>query len=142
MLDNLVKNALVPLLLRLGLAAVFLYHGIDMIVPVKHAYGTNWRPAIDVPGPLKVPAQAAVAWGQVLAAVALALGVLPRVAAGGLILILAGCIATVTSHYGFKSVNQGWEYDFVLIIMCVAVFLLGGGPIGVGHWLGGRRRKT
>ena len=142
MLDNLVKNALVPLLLRLGLAVVFLYHGIDMIVPEKHAYGTNWRPSLDVPDPLKVPAQAAVAWGQVAGAVALAVGFLPRVAAAGLALILAGCIATVTGPYGFKSVNQGWEYDFVLIIMCVAVFLLGGGPIGVGHWLGGRRRKT
>jgi putative oxidoreductase len=137
----LLRDALVPLLLRLGLATVFIYHGIDGIRPENH-YGASWRPSIAVPDPLKVPAQLAVAWGQLVGGAALAVGLFPRVAAGGLALIVAGCVATVTGRYGFKSTNQGWEYDFVLLVVCAAVLLLGGGPLGLGRWLGPRRLRS
>ena len=69
MVNTFVRDAVVPLLLRLGLAAVFLYHGSS-----------------------------------------------------------------------FDIQNKGWEYNFVLIVVCVAVILLGSGPIGVDRWLGFRRR--
>ena len=140
MLDTLSRYALVPLLLRLGLAAVFIYHGLEKVSP-ENNYGANWYPGIAAPEAVKVPAQLATAWGELLGGVALAVGFLPRVAAAGLILIMAGAIATVTGPKGFSAVKGGWEYNFVLIVMCLGVLLLGGGPLGLGRWLGYRRPR-
>jgi putative oxidoreductase len=141
MLDTFSRYALVPLLLRLGLAAVFIYHGLEKVSPDKH-FGANWYPGIAVPEPAKVPAQLATAWGELLGGVALAVGFLPRVAAAGLILIMAGAIATETGQNGFSILKHGWEYHFVLIVMGLGVLLLGGGPLGLGRWLGHRRPRS
>jgi putative oxidoreductase len=131
MVNTFVRDVVVPLLLRLGLAAVFLYHGSDL---VSKGLGAGWNP--DLP----VPAQVAVAWGELLGGLAMALGLLTRLAALGLIVIMAGAIAVVHAPNGFDMRNHGWEYNFVLIVVAVSVFLLGSGPIAVDRWLRFRRR--
>ena len=40
-MNTFVRDAVVPLLLRLGLAAVFLYHGFDL---VSKDFGAGWNP--------------------------------------------------------------------------------------------------
>jgi putative oxidoreductase len=131
MVNTFVRDAVVPLLLRLGLAAVFLYHGSQL---VSKNLGAGWAP--DLP----VPAQVAAAWGQLLGGVAMLIGLLTRLAALGLIVIMAGAIALVHAPNGFDIRHGGWEYNFVLIVVCVAVILLGSGLIGVDRWLRFRRR--
>jgi putative oxidoreductase len=140
-MSDTLKWVLVPLILRLGLAAVFIFHGLEKVHPDK-GFGSNWNPDIPVPEAAKVPAQLATAWGELLGGVALAVGFLPRLAALGLIVIMAGAIATVTGKNGFGVLNHGWEYNMVLIVMAAAVFILGGGPLGVGYWLGYKPSKT
>jgi putative oxidoreductase len=131
MVNTFVRDAVVPLLLRLGLAAVFLYHGSQQ---VSKDLGAGWNP--DLPAPVQV----AVAWGELLGGLAMAVGLLTRLAALGLIVIMAGAIALVHAPHGFDIQNHGWEYNFVLIVVSVAVFLLGSGPIGLDRWLRLRRR--
>jgi putative oxidoreductase len=133
MVNTFVRDAVVPLLLRLGLAAVFLYHGTDL---VSKDLGAGWNP--NLPG----PAQVAVAWGELLGGLAMALGLLTRLAALGLIVIMAGAIVLVHAPHGFDIQKHGWEYNFVLIVVAVAVFLLGSGPFGVDRWLRFRRRTN
>src|SRR5205807_10514221 len=97
MFDAFCKHTLIPLLLRLALAAVFIFHGIDL---VSHEGGTAWHPE------LPVPAQAAVAWGQLLGGIALALGFLTRLAAAGLVVIMGGAIYTVHWEHGFSNQDK------------------------------------
>jgi putative oxidoreductase len=126
MFDTFVKNTLAPLLLRLCLAAVFIYHGMAL---VKQDWGTSWHKPPDGSQSLPMPAQAAVAWGQLLGGVAMVLGFLTRLAALGLAIIMAGAIATVHWPHGFDIQQHGYEYNVVLITICVVLMLTGGGRL-------------
>ena len=92
-MDKLARYALAPLVLRLGLAVVFIFHGMQK-VRAGDSWGTGWNP--EMPGAM----QAAVAWGELLGGLAMALGFLTRLAALGLIAIMVGAIVTVqgTAH--------------------------------------------
>src|SRR5262249_38551440 len=122
MFDALAKHTLVPLILRLALAAVFIYHGIDL---VSKDGGTNWNPQ------QSVPVQVAVAWGQLIGGIALALGFLTRLAALGIAVSMVGAIAPVHWEHGFALRQGGYEYNVVLIAVCVALMLTGGGTLAV-----------
>jgi putative oxidoreductase len=126
MFDAFVKNTLVPLLLRLCLAAVFIFHGMAL---VKENWGTSWHKPTDDNPALPVHAQAAVAWGQLLGGAAMALGFLTRLAALGLAIIMGGAIATVHWPHGFNLLEGGYEYNVVLITICVVLMLTGGGKL-------------
>ena len=71
------------LLLRLGLAIIFLSHG-----GLKIAFGsTHWSSE-----PLPPAMQAAVAWGEVAVGFACLLGLLTRLACLGIIVIMVGAM--------------------------------------------------
>jgi putative oxidoreductase len=129
-----VKGTLVPLLLRLGLAVIFIYHGLKL-VSAETNWGTNWNPS------LAMPAQAAAAWGQLVGGVALAVGFLTRLAALGIIAIMAGAIATVHWEHGFDIREHGFEYNFAIIIMCLVLIVLGPGPLAVDRVFHLRARR-
>jgi putative oxidoreductase len=130
------KNVIVPLLLRLGLAAVFIFHGYGKIS--GPGVGANWMQGQDA---LPSILQLAVAWGELLGGLAVAVGFLTRLAALGLIAIMAGAIATVHFAHGF-ALPQGYEYNFVLIIMCAGLVLGGPGPLAVDRIFRLRDRRT
>jgi len=153
---------LVALILRLGLAVIFLFHGLDKIV--KGDGGADWvtqmyagQPLTTVMKPedersqtIQVPAsltfastQAAVAWGEFLGGLALALGLLTRVAAFGLIIIQIGAICLVTYPRGFRfDRGGGYEYNLALVAMCLALLILGPGRWSVDALVTRRRRKA
>ena len=143
--DRLAKNLLAPLLLRLALAAVFIFHAMGKLGSA-HDWGTNWNPS------LSPVVQALVAWGEFLGGVALAIGFLSRLAALGLIVIMAGAIVTVQGQHGFGLHSApeikpeqtvpplGYEFNVVLIVMCACVVLLGSGVLGLDYWLKPRKR--
>jgi putative oxidoreductase len=133
MFDAFSRYTLVPLLLRLGLGVVFIYHGIDL---VSKEGGTGWNDK------LSVPVQALVAWAQLVGGIALAVGFLTRLAALGIAIIMIGAIATVHWEHGFSIQNHGYEYNSVLIVVCVAVILLGPGNLAVDRVFRLRRRTA
>lgn len=128
MLDQVCKNTLVPLVLRFGLAVIFIYHGLGK-VNADTGWGSAWHP--NLPTAQQIP----VAWGELLGGVALALGFLTRLAAVGIIIIMAGAILTVHGSHGFGLQNQGYEYNFALITLCLGVVLLGGGTVAVDRFI-------
>jgi len=114
------------LLLRVGLGVVFTYHGYNKVFGEAAALGTSWNPH-GMPAIL----QALVSWGELLAGVGLLIGFLTPIAALGIIVIMAGAIITVHGKNGFSMMNGGYEYNFVIIAMCLALIANGPGEPSV-----------
>ena len=89
--------------------------------------------------------QLAVAWGEILAGVALLLGLLTRLSALAMIIVQVGALATVTWAKGFAlEGGVGYEYNVALMAMCLAVALTGGGNLSVDRliWRPHRHRAA
>jgi putative oxidoreductase len=133
---------LASLVLRLGLAAVFIVNGY---VKVSVQMGRGWD------NNLPETTQMVVAWGELVCGVALLLGLLSRLAAIGLIVMQWGAISLYTWRYDFINIEYnphdrhriapGSQFNFALIVMCLAVVLLGSGLVSVDHLLF-RKRKV
>jgi putative oxidoreductase len=134
MFSEFFKVVFVPLLLRLVLAAVFIFHGWDKIGAEA---GTNWHHGPDAPPSIL---QLVVAWGELIGGIAMAVGFLTRLAGLGLIAIMAAAIATTTWPQGFSNVAHGYEYNMVIIVVCVCLVLGGPGPLSLDRIFRVRRR--
>jgi putative oxidoreductase len=133
MLEGVAVRTFAPLLLRVALAAVFIYHGLEKVHP-NTGYGWSWADKMPDAPPVLInakPLQMLVAWGELLGGVAVALGILTRYAAFGLVIIMLGAILTYTGQKGFSAVGQGYEYNFVLIVVCAALVLMGPGTFSL-----------
>jgi uncharacterized membrane protein YphA (DoxX/SURF4 family) len=153
---------LVSLILRVVLAVIFLFHGLDKIV--RHDGGTTWVNAMYARMPAQPSAkpeadraqielipesmtflgtQLAVSWGEFLGGLALLAGMLTRLASLGLILIQIGAVVLVTAPRGFAlDVGGGSEYNLALIAMCLSLVVLGAGSWSVDAQLLEQRRKA
>jgi putative oxidoreductase len=138
MLSNFCRNVLNPLVLRFALAAIFIYHGLDKIGGADKEWGAAWMPGDNA---LPAVTQLAVAWGELLGGVAVLLGFLTRLAALGLIALMAGAIATVHGAHGF-ALPHGYEYNVAIIAMGLCLVLGGPGPVAVDRIFHLKRRKT
>jgi len=143
MFTTFAKETIVPLLLRLTLAAIFIYHGLALVGGPDNQMGASWmKPSEASPEVPPAPVQLAVAWGELLGGVAMLLGFLTRLAAVGLIVIMAGAIALVHWPHGFDIQQHGYEYNFAIIMMALALVLGGPGPLAVDHFFRVRRDQT
>lgn len=115
-----------PVFLRLGLGIIFLYHGFGKVFGATTSLGTAWNPN------LPVVLQTLVAWGEFLGGAAILVGFLTEIAALGIIIIMLGAIVTVHAKNGFGMGNGGFEYNFALIMMSLALIAGGSGPLSVG----------
>jgi putative oxidoreductase len=142
------KDNLVALILRIGLAVIFLYHGLEKII--TGSAGSTWIHQMNEKGPYMVPEsltfsgiQLLVAWGEFLGGLALAVGLLTRLASLGLIIIQLGAIYLVTAPRGFSfERGGGYEYNLALVAMCLALMVLGAGMWSVDSVLLHNREKA
>jgi len=116
----------VGLLLRIGLGVIFLYHGYHKVFGAEAHLGTSWNPH-----GMPIFMQVMVAWGEFLAGLGFLTGVLTWGAALGIILLMSGAIATVHGKNGFNMMNHGYEYNFALITMCLALIASGPGKFSL-----------
>jgi uncharacterized membrane protein YphA (DoxX/SURF4 family) len=133
---------LASLVLRWGLAAIFISHGY---LKLAVDWGQVWDKQ------LTEATQMAVAWGELVCGIALLLGFLSRLAAIGIIVMQVGAMMLYTSRYDFIHIEfnradpyripTGTEYNFAVIVMCVAVVLLGSGLVSVDNCLFRPRRN-
>lgn len=113
------------LFLRLGLGIIFVYHGFGKVFGPAAALGSAWNPN------LPVIIQILVAWGEFLGGLAILAGFLTCLAASGIIIIMLGAIVLVHGKNGFSLMNHGFEYNFALIMMCLALIANGSGPLSI-----------
>jgi putative oxidoreductase len=115
-------NDLALLFMRLLVGAVFVTSGWSHTKdPV-----TRGRSIGLPPGVTRLLGLAELAGG-----LGVALGILPQLAALGLILVMAGAIQKkiFVWHTGFwgKHGTDGWHYDLLLVAMCLVIATTGGG---------------
>jgi uncharacterized membrane protein YphA (DoxX/SURF4 family) len=144
MLKDLLKPhvQLGSFLLRLGLAWICIFHGYLKLTAHD---GTHWDDQ------LPEATQLAVSWGELVCGFALLFGLLSRVAAIGIIVIQVGAIVLQTAKWDFINTDYiksypyssptGAEYNFVLIMMCLALLALGSGKVSLDHLFCGRRQS-
>jgi len=121
------------LILRLCLAVVFIGHGLQV------AFGLFGGP--DIPGfskmladlGFKAPAVWAyiAAYTQLIAGLFLVLGFLTRFAAFSLFIFMLVAAIKVHISKGFFMQTGGFEYNFVLACICVALMLAGSGKFAM-----------
>jgi putative oxidoreductase len=117
------------LVLRLALGFLFLAHAWLKIFVFTPAGTAQFFGSLGLPPAL---AYVTIAW-EVVGAVALILGVWPRLAAIALIPILLGAIATVHGPAGFffTSPNGGWEFPALWIVGLLALAATGDGAFAL-----------
>ncbi len=120
------------LLLRIASALVFLYHGAAIL------FG-----AFGGPGPIRfaafmhAPAMIGylVGLAQFAGGLAILTGVLFRVGAVCILIVMAGAILLVHLPHGFNIANQGMEYALTEFLLTLALLLTGPGAYSLNHLL-------
>ena len=125
-LSNITEfNNIGLLILRVGIAVSFLYHGIDKLKM------WNMEPSEEMPaGMLKIIRLLSIV--EPLGAVALISGFLTQIASIGFIIIMLGAIDLKTRQMQKKFGEPGgWELDMILLTGSIALVLTGAGTISL-----------
>ncbi|HZU34524.1 MAG TPA: DoxX family protein [Gemmataceae bacterium] len=141
MFRTLAKLDLASLALRLALAAIFISLGLTKL---SAGWGTSWdhNPAYFVPA-----FQAVIAWCELLAGIGMLFGLLTRVSALALLVVMIGQIWWMNFHPDFVARWQdrsqqffsaapvSWPYAYAVAGMCLALLILGGGLLSIDYLL-------
>ncbi|MCF7908291.1 MAG: DoxX family protein [Candidatus Omnitrophica bacterium] len=123
--------------LRLALGAVFIFHGL------QKAFGLFGGPGIKgfsgmlagLGFPFSEIMAILVAYVELIAGILLVLGVLTRISSLSLLIIMIVALLKVHLAKGFSIMNGGYEYDLVLILICLSLIISGGGKLSLGQKL-------
>jgi len=131
------------LVIRLGLGIVFFAHGAQKVLGWFGGHGLKgtigyFQQALKIPPALTILA----ALTEFLGGIALIVGFLGRPAALGLIVVMLVAIAKVHSANGFfvnwslqPGKGHGYEMNFALIAMAVAVVIAGAGMLSIDRMI-------
>lgn len=137
---------------RLGLALVFIFHGSQKLFGLFGGAQTVGLGAgiVELAQHIGPGMAWATAIGEFTCGVLMLLGLASRVAAGAIVLIMIGAIASLHWANGFPLVNphvpltataqafkdgMGYEYELVLITMALAIGFGGAGKLSLGQLL-------
>ena len=111
------------LVLRLALGTVFLFHGL----PKKGLWSA--QPSDQMPSGLLTRLRI-LSIVEPAGALGLIFGLLTQLAGLGLVIVMVGAITFLRTkaHRKFKEANApGWEFEFMLLVVALALAILGGG---------------
>lgn len=127
---NLLSNpAAASLLLRIGLAGMWISHGLILKLLTFGVVGLgNWLVAIGLPSALALPLILAETVGGLL----ILLGIYGRWVSLALLPILLGALLIhAPNGWVFSNPDGGWEYPLFLAVMTLVHALLGDGPLAL-----------
>lgn len=124
MADNNTLREYAPLLIRIGLAAVFIVHGFDKLMDVQGTAGFF--------GKVGIPLASVSAWivtiFEFVGGLLLLIGWRTNIAASAIALVMVGAMIFVKFSKGFVG---GWEFDLVLFLMAISLLFSGPGSPSV-----------
>ncbi len=134
------KNVnIVPLIIRVGLAVVFIYHGYGKVFAGGHEGIAQLMASKGAPFPEVLGWMAGLT--EFFGGILVLIGLLSRFWALGLGFVMVVAIQTVHGPNGFDIRNSGYEYCFTLLVMSLSIFLGGPGVFSVDKLLFGRGRR-
>jgi len=126
------------LLIRIGAGLSFLYHGSAILFGAFGGPGPQGFAALihapDIVGYL-------VGLAQFAGALAILTGVLIRIGAVCIIIVMLGAIFLVHLPHGFDISKGGYEYALTQLLIALALLIAGGGGYSFGSILPGALRK-
>jgi putative oxidoreductase len=128
---------------RLVLGVVMFPHGAQKVL--GWFGGQGFRATIETMGHQGIPAVVSglVMAGELLGSLALVVGLLGRVAAAGIGMIMLGAISLVHAPHGFfmnwtgQQAGEGFEFHLLAIGLALVVLVRGSGALSLDRALGG-----
>lgn len=121
------------LLVRIVVGSTFVMHGLQKVFGFFGGSGvagfTGWLATLGIPVWLSTLA----ACGELLGGLGVLFGVLPGLAAAGLICIMIGAIYLVHGGKGYFGQNNGFEYPLNLLLLCLAIIIGGAGKYSLSN---------
>lgn len=127
------------LVIRLGLGAIFIAHGGQKLFGWFGGAGLKGTIAW-MNGALHVPVALVVlaAVTELFGGLGILTGLLTRVAALGIVCVMAVAIATTHWQHGFFNGNNGFEFPLMLLLCALALMIGGSGYWGVDRLIRAR----
>jgi putative oxidoreductase len=120
------------LLLRIASALAFLYHGSSILFG---AFGGPGPRQFAAAHGMPVTVGYLVGLAQFAGALAVLTGVLTRLGAACIALVMLGAIFLVHLPHGFDVSNGGMEYALTQLLLAIAFLLAGPGAYSLASWL-------
>ncbi|HKJ66495.1 MAG TPA: DoxX family protein [bacterium] len=121
-----------PVLLRIALGAVFIVHGYGKLADMQSTIGFFGKIGIPLAGFFGW----VVALVEFLGGILVLTGLYTRIAAGLIAVVMIVAVIKVQFTQGFLG---GWEFEFTLFMIAVALVLIGDGTPALGRVISGRK---
>ena len=108
-----------------SIGVIFIVHSIKKFDPSWQ----EWLISIGIPPELQLP----IALAELVGGVLLVVGVLSRISAAILSVILLGAIFHIRWENGFFVSKGGWEWDLVMLAGALAIIVAGPGRISIAY---------
>lgn len=131
------EGDLAALIARVFLGVLILPHGLQKLLGVFGGYG--FTATVEFFSGMGVPSVigALIVFGESFGALFLILGLLSRIAAAGIGLIMLGAVLMVHAQYGFfmnwfgSQAGEGFEYHLLALGLSAALIISGGGKLSL-----------
>ena len=123
-MSSAISYGLLPIRIMAGI--VFIAHGIPKFYDVSGWYG--FFQSINLPPELFLP----IALLEVIGGLAILFGILTRIASALFIIEMIGVIVTAKLSKGFIG---GYEFELLLISICISLVILGPGKISIENYI-------
>ena len=123
-MNSVIAYGLLPIRIIAGLT--FIAHGVPKFYDVSGGYA--FFQSVNLPPELYVP----IALLEVIGGLAILLGILTRIASAILSIEMIGAILTVKLTKGFIG---GYEFELLLISICISLVIMGPGKISIENYI-------
>ncbi len=104
---------------------LFIVHSLKKFDPSWQ----EWLISIGIPPEMQIP----IALAELIGGICLVIGVLTRVAASIMAVILLGAIFHIRWENGFFISDGGWEWDLIMLAAVLTIIVAGPGRISISH---------
>lgn len=135
------SDSVAPLVLRLGLGAVMLPHGLQKTLGLFGGYGFSGTMGYFTSTGMPWLVALLVIAAESLGAIGLIVGLFSRFVGASYVLLMIGAIAMVHAKNGFfmnwygTQAGEGFEYHLLVIFIGIALALLGSGKWSIDRAL-------